>query len=1242
MSQRIDRLAMLLLIGCLVAPSFSSAQFGGRGGRGPGGGGGGPGGFGGSRLSVLEEESVATELGLSDDQKSKIAGLIESSRPDFSQMMPLMMQMRSAETDEQRSALREQLGELTRAPAEKAEAELKSVLSDKQFTRYVQARRQRTGIRGLMDTEEAEALGLSDAQQQQLDEKARELFSQLRDLRRLPEDEQQAAREKMEADLLAVLTDDQRKKWEERLGPPIEGLSSSGRGGGGRPDRGDGARRSSAPQATQPAAAPIASLPGSSTPAATAPMADTPTSGQSSDGGDPLDDMLGALEAPAADQPAPTSVNPNAATLADFGKSPADGPANQFSFNFRNAPWQDVLTLFAQLAGYTLDPSTMPPGAFEYYDNNTYTPEEAINVMNGYLLPRGFLLVKRDKFLVVRDISAGIPPSLIPTITVGDLARRGGNELVRVIFDTGQTPAAELVDDVRAMLGAQGTVVAMAASNRLVAEGLAKNLLEVHGLLQDATRPVGPDGLAFRAFRLEHINARDVEPLIKSLLGVDSGFGSAASTSSSRSRSSSSSSGDPRSAFIEMMRSRMGGGGGPPSFGGGGGRGDRGDRGGDRGGSSSSGTSGQTATAAQARVAIDDRTNTVLVTAKPSDLDIVGQAVEELDVESGDARNAGGRSTDAPVLRVYDIDRGDLSKISETLTAMVPGIAINSDDRADQIHVVATPDKHREVAEMVSMITGDTVGHTVTVIPLSRMDAYSAGQIVANMFAADEDGTVPSVQADPTGQRLIVRGSASDVSQVRSLLLQLGETGEPVMRTPANRGPVRELPLNGSDPAQTLRLLQQLWDAGHEQRLEVVPSGRGRSYETSRPNDQPTNEDPRASLRGRFNDYTYVVQEEPASSADAQAASESAATKQTPLEQTPLEQTSDDAKANDDAPNPRSERRPISATIIGDRLVISSPDLDSLDDLEALAARLLTQTQSRTRWTVIYLQVADATETATMLSKFFPEANIGSGILPTNPGAMTPTGQSLQIIPEVRTNALFVAGSSTEIEDVKEVLRILDSSEVPTAYRDRVARSIPVEYANAGEVAEILTDVFADMLTQENENRGSSRFGGGNGSSATPGQLSIGVDVNTSRIVVSSNEALFRQVESVVQELDEAAREARRSVKVINLQNTNPAAVKSVLGTILPQVTFTTSSSRTSTSRSSSGGGDRGRGGSSDSSSGSDNPFDFFRRMREARERGESGGGGSGFGGRPSFGGFGGGGPGGGDRGRPGGERGRR
>jgi hypothetical protein len=80
-----------------------------------------------------------------------------------------------------------------------------------------------------------------------------------------------------------------------------------------------------------------------------------------------------------------------------------------FSFNFHAVPWPDVLKQFAEAAGLTLDLTAVPPGTFTYFDARPYTPDEALNVLNGHLLLRGYALVRRGNSLVSVKIAEAEP-----------------------------------------------------------------------------------------------------------------------------------------------------------------------------------------------------------------------------------------------------------------------------------------------------------------------------------------------------------------------------------------------------------------------------------------------------------------------------------------------------------------------------------------------------------------------------------------------------------------------------------------------------------------------------------------------------------------------------------------------------------------------------------------------------------------------------------------------------------------
>ncbi|MFM8218491.1 MAG: hypothetical protein ACKOJF_06155, partial [Planctomycetaceae bacterium] len=168
---------------------------------------------------------------------------------------------------------------------------------------------------------------------------------------------------------------------------------------------------------------------------------------------------------------------PTGPMVADFTSKPAGQPGGEMStdspagagetpeinpdevevrFNFRFAPWENVLKLFAETAGLSLDMNEVPSGTFNYFDSKKYTVREALDVLNGYLLRKGFTLVYRDRFLVVWNLDEPPPPNLIPQVALEDLGDRGKNELMSVIIPLTGTDAKTAAEDIKELLGPQG------------------------------------------------------------------------------------------------------------------------------------------------------------------------------------------------------------------------------------------------------------------------------------------------------------------------------------------------------------------------------------------------------------------------------------------------------------------------------------------------------------------------------------------------------------------------------------------------------------------------------------------------------------------------------------------------------------------------------------------------------------------------------------------------------------------
>jgi type II secretory pathway component GspD/PulD (secretin) len=1023
--------------------------------------------------------------------------------------------------------------------------------------------------------------------------------------------------------------------------------------------------------------------------------------------------------------------------VASFGISATatdSGPAKSLKFNFVQAPWSDVLKMFADAAGLTWDREKVPPGTFTYFDSKQYTPTEALNVLNGALLQKGYILVRRDRFAVVVNVDGGVPQNLVPTVSIADLPKRASNELVRVVMLLEGKDAAKAATEVSDMLGPQGKAVALSVANSLVVTGLAKNVAEIHAVLKSYI-PEEEKDLTYEAFVLQNVSALSAEKMVRDLFGlqargVQNVSAAAGSGGSSRGRSSRGGS-DPRSRGGSSRESSS-----------------RDPRLGQTSGSSSASAGGNVS------VTVDERTNMLLAMAPPTKMEVIRKAIETIDVPAGDRANpfAGVIEDNEPYLEVYKVNSADTMEVTKTLNVLFPGAVVNEDARFHTIHVMASKGEHEELQRMIHKLDGQGGVQTTAIIPI-RQDPVSLTATLQALYAKDIENA-PSVIANPG--YLVVRGTKEQIVEIQQMVTQLdGAVGSAML---TGGGPIRTIPLGGRDAESLLRLLQTV--TPNPIRVSRPSSGRGPIREQRVPSADDPRVKPGSGSDGTTGNFSVpppkqagdtpasdrTTRSEKSGKAAAPVAdpastesvdevqrnvrlgrfvfqnldkdkdgtltrAEWSLSKRTrslfesrkvslelPADQaaflkafslladltedadaearTAVESTRDEPVGVDSA-GVDAELPEIVIEIRDGNIVLISDDEEALDKLEARLQSLMAHMSPKTTWTIFYLRSADATEAAMMLEKLFPQSSVSAtasgsggslfgdltgGISSLGSSLMDMTGinslqsgpMALRIIPETRANALFVAGPADQVADVESVLKILDAAELPAQLRARAPRYITVEHADINEVAQIVRDVYKEELTSSGRSggsnpsqgmnplamlmggggssRGRSSRGGGSSSRQNSVKMTLGVDTRTSALVVSASDSLFKQVEALVATLDLAAKDARRTVRIVTLQSTNSSAIQQAVQALLPKTSVSTGGGSNAptgfgpSSRSSSRGGSSAAGG---------DQADRIRQMMQMRQqmqgrggstggrssRGSSGGSSRGSSGRPSFGG---------------------
>lgn len=1207
---------ILALSGALVAGASENAQA--QFGRGQRGGGFGRGPARAAELRELSQESVQEELQLTEEQISAVEEFSDSFSEGSQELYDLSFRVRQAQSDEERAAAEAELDALRTQRAGQLREKLTEILEEPQLQRLDQIVLHRAGPSALAREDVAEKLGLSENQRIAITDMVEQRQQALGRSFRMPRDERETLEREFDANILSTLEGAQLAAWTEMLGDP-------------------------------PPEVPEAQFP------------------------------FGGGQGPFAQPSSPAAETGDEETVVSSFES-VDGDPEKMSFSFRYAPWEDVLREFAERADLKLDLIDLPPGTFDYDRKGPYTDKEVLDILNGYLLQRGFILIQRDDFLVSIKIDPDnpIPPNLIPHISPTELYDHGRNELLTVVFSVqvDDDDMEDLAEKVEETLGPQGKVVGIAAAQALSVTGLGSNLRQVDEMLRMQSALRTPDTVLFKAYKLNHVAAADAEDMLRKILGLgfevqnvsqggsgsrdDRGWGSWGRRDDNDRR-------DPRSVF---------------------------NRGGDNNNNNNSTTASSGDLMAMTQMTVNARTNQLLVAATSAAHVIIEDAISEIDV-AVEGENGNFARSDEPYLQVYRLYDADAGEVSKTLSVLMPEVVVNEDGRNRMIHIWATAEEHRQVAEWIRQLDGLGGSSTVEVIQLSTMDPMTAIAMLSPLFTPD--GTnAPIIEPNLAGRQIMVRGSSDQVDQIKLLLLKLGEdgTGGPSLA----RGNVRTLGLSGRNADQLLELLVPAWNNSPDNpnHLEVLPpQERTPIYDIRMPKSwrQPettdevdtgtgsldretsfNNESHSAPARSRLvaffddvpeaisdpSDETEVESDEPTGRPADNATAEEPAEEEVPLEP--------DA-AEDEGPKPD-----IYIRRVGDEIVFFSNDEQALSALESLFQDVMAYLPPQeAQWKIYPLQTADAVQTATMLEKLIDDASVslmtedstsltstlgrfGSSVMSaTGLDSTLSSSTTLQIIPEQNLNALFATGPAAKIEELEQLLEVLDTPEWPTNYRDRLPRLIPVKHADIADVYQIVSDVFQDYLNAgQNNGRGGQRGGrgggdnggnpfavmfGGGGQQGGPSEtlLTLGVDEQTSHIIVSADEGLYQQIKELIESVDKAAQDANRTVQVVSLQNTNSALIQSTLTSLIPRVQVSGAAARPQISGPGGNNNNDNNGGGGDDR---DRIRQFFeQRARERAQQQSAGGSPTGFGGdRGGFGGSRGGF--GGDRGGFGGDRG--
>src|SRR5262245_48260116 len=176
------------------------------------------------------------------------------------------------------------------------------------------------------------------------------------------------------------------------------------------------------------------------------------------------------------------------------GEAAAKDAGKTYAFEFRSAPWGQVLDWLKDVTGQPIVSNLRPTGSLIFIPPNgpdgkprKYTVPEIIDVLNESLLEQKFMIIRRQASITIWPADEKVPPELVrpvyvEDITSGDLAK---TEFVKVIYPLQSLVAENFAPGCKKMMGPFSEVIPLEEPNHLVLIDNVANLRSVIKVIQD-------------------------------------------------------------------------------------------------------------------------------------------------------------------------------------------------------------------------------------------------------------------------------------------------------------------------------------------------------------------------------------------------------------------------------------------------------------------------------------------------------------------------------------------------------------------------------------------------------------------------------------------------------------------------------------------------------------------------------------------------------------------------------------
>lgn len=539
----------------------------------------------------------------------------------------------------------------------------------------------------------------------------------------------------------------------------------------------------------------------------------------------------------------------------------------------------------------------------------------------------------------------------------------------------------------------------------------------------------------------------------------------------------------------------------------------------------------------EVRLSLDEVNQAVVAIARPDQHVLIEQTLADLDPKDGAA---------AYTLQVYPIEDLDEEQVRQVVEDMLveryPGSKVHHEAATGNLLVTTNQAGHKLAKDAIARF-GRPEPREADVFQLTYLEPFTAQMAIENLISSRYPNEInqPIVYADDDTQQLWVQASKTQLVEMRTLLMKMGEVGLGAPGIEKSNPNLRIIPV-GDNVDDTIKRIQDLWPKIRRNPIKVM-----RPKATSMNRALPSQDFQYAEARSSRHVLT-ALRDEPSKQTETEAS--------VPKTEGSPEAEPSQKTLSESSPKEAPTEPPAVVIVPGDgRLTIASDDAEALDQLESLLRAIHSRPGAGGRnqdFGVYQLTNAGAVDVSTTLQQVFDDSN---GLFSFG---------NVVMVPDERLNALIVYASRADRARIEQLLEILDSEKYEDTRRSFQTEVVPLQYASAARVEDVIQGVYS----------AEQRSGGPRSNIAIPKGvptnvasvlrqinaaassplLTVEVQADTNSLVIKAPQELLDEVKALVQRLDEASRTTRaRGITLLPLKKANSSRVMRILNDVLRQ-----------------------------------------------------------------------------------------